>query len=150
MSGTPSLTAVQVSCVKLVRAAIQAGLLDLTAAESRVSTNRAERVWRKGLPAIEIYVLYIDGVPAGFAELARSGAETELAYFGLLPAFIGRGIGGWLLRWSIARAWSTGPPRLWVHTCTLDHPRALGVYQQAGFAIYHRQERRDDDPRSRK
>lgn len=87
---------------------------------------------------VEIFVLYIEGVPAGFAELDRRfTADTELAYFGLMPEFLGRGFGPYFLRWAIDQAWSDNKTkRLWIHTCTMDHPRALALYQQAGFSVY--------------
>lgn len=88
-------------------------------------------------PQVEVHVLYRDGVPAGYAELdRRQSPDIELAYFGLIPSFIGQGLGKFMLQWAIHRAWSYQPARFWVHTCTLDHPRALRVYQQAGFHIY--------------
>ena len=88
-------------------------------------------------PAVELNVLWLAGVPAGYAELdRRQPAEVELAYFGLLPEFIGRGLGRWLLDWTIHHAWRARPRRLWVHTCDLDHPRALAVYRNAGFRVY--------------
>lgn len=89
--------------------------------------------------AVELHVLYAHGVPAGYAELDRRQTEQneiELAYFGLLPEFVGRGYGLSFLQWAIQRAWSYQPRRLWVHTCSLDHPNALSVYQQAGFILY--------------
>jgi GNAT superfamily N-acetyltransferase len=97
---------------------------------------------------VEIFVLYVGGVPAGFYELdRRDEADVELAYFGLMPEFIGRGYGAYLLRASIDAAWQHNPRRLWVHTCTYDHPRALGVYQRAGFVVYRREPVVFDDPR---
>lgn len=88
-------------------------------------------------PLVETHVLYASGTPAGYAELDRREAdEIELAYFGLIPDFIGRGLGAYLLNWAIDRAWSYAPQRFWVHTCTLDHPRALPNYVRAGFAPY--------------
>ncbi len=88
-------------------------------------------------PAVEVNVLWVNGVPAGLAELdRRRPREIELAYFGLLPEFIGQGLGRWLLDWAIRHAWRAGPRRLWVHTCDLDHPRALGVYEKSGFRVY--------------
>jgi GNAT superfamily N-acetyltransferase len=88
-------------------------------------------------PAVEVNVLWLDGVPAGLAELdRRQPPDIELAYFGLLPEFIGQGLGRWFLAWAIRHAWRAGPRRLWVHTCDLDHPRALGVYQKCGFRAY--------------
>ena len=100
-------------------------------------------------PDVEIYVLYVSGVPAGFGELDRRiDGEVELAYFGLLPEFIGRGLGLFLLRWLIDQAWSYEPDRLWVHTCDLDHPTALQVYQKAGFVPYEREEISFASPRT--
>ena len=100
-------------------------------------------------PEIEISVLYVGGVPAGYFELDRSDPRNvELAYCGLISEFIGRGYGAYLLRAAIDGAWSVGKPqRLWVHTCTYDHPRALGVYQRAGFVVYRREAVTFDDPR---
>jgi GNAT superfamily N-acetyltransferase len=88
-------------------------------------------------PLVETHVLYASGTPAGYAELDRRKAdEIELAYFGLIPDFIGRGLGAYLLNWTVDRAWSYAPRRFWVHTCTLDHPRALPNYMRAGFEPY--------------
>ena len=50
--------------------------------------------------------------------------------------FIGQGLGRYFIQWAVDKAWSYGPRRLWLHTCTLDHPRALPNYLKAGFAIY--------------
>jgi GNAT superfamily N-acetyltransferase len=88
-------------------------------------------------PRDETHVLHVDGVPAGFAELdRRQPGEIELVQFGLIGEFIGRGLGKHFLQWVIDKAWSYGPRRFWLHTCTLDHPAALPNYQKAGFAIY--------------
>ncbi len=98
--------------------------------------------------AVEVYVLYLEGVPAGYAELdRRNNPEVELAYFGLMPEFIGRGLGDYLLSTAIDLAWSTEPSRLWVHTNTLDHPRALPLYQRHGFTVYDQEQRILPDPR---
>lgn len=88
-------------------------------------------------PDLHTFVLHYDGTPAGYFELLRSAVdEVELAYFGLAPQFIGRGLGGPLLTAAIEEAWKMSPHRVWVHTCTLDHPNALGNYQARGFSIY--------------
>ncbi len=98
--------------------------------------------------AVEIYVLYVEGVPAGYAELDRRvNPEVELVYFGLMPEFIGRGLGDYLLSAAIDIAWRYEPSRLWVHTNTLDHPRALPLYQRHGFTVYHQEQRILPDPR---
>ena len=86
---------------------------------------------------LEVQVLMADGVPAGFAELdKRVDGEIELVQFGLMPEFIGQGLGRYFLQWTIDLAWSNKPRRFWLHTCTKDHPAALPTYMKAGFAIY--------------
>lgn len=91
-------------------------------------------------PAVEVYVLYVSGVPAGYSELDRRvPGETELAYFGLLPEFTGRGLGPYLLDWSVDRAWAHDTRRVWVHTCNRDHPGAMATYQRGGFTPYRQE-----------
>jgi GNAT superfamily N-acetyltransferase len=88
-------------------------------------------------PLNEVHVLHVDGVPAGFAELDRRiEGEIELVQFGLMPGFLGQGLGRYLLQWTIDKAWTYQPRRFWLHTCTLDHPAALPNYQKAGFTVY--------------
>ena len=89
---------------------------------------------------VEVFVLHVRGVPAGYVELDRRiEGEVEIAYFGLIPEYVGRGFGAFLLDWGLGRAWSYRPNRVWLHTCSLDHPRALGVYQRAGLRVYGRE-----------
>ena len=88
-------------------------------------------------PRNELHVLYLDGSPAGFAELdRRRPEEVELVQFGLMAEFIGQGLGKWFLQWTIDRVWSYRPKRFWLHTCTLDHPAALPLYKKAGFVEF--------------
>jgi GNAT superfamily N-acetyltransferase len=90
-------------------------------------------------PGLRTFVAYYDDAPAGYYELRRDDeGGIEIAYFGLLPEFIGRGLGGRLLTDAIEEAWRSlpPPPRVWVHTCNRDHPQALSNYQARGFAIY--------------
>jgi GNAT superfamily N-acetyltransferase len=88
-------------------------------------------------PRNELHLLQVEGRPAGFAELdRRQSDEVELVQFGLMPDFIGQGLGKWLLRWTIEKAWSYAPTRFWLHTCSLDHPAALPNYRKAGFALF--------------
>lgn len=85
----------------------------------------------------EIWVLYYNGVPAGFVEYDLAGTnETEIVYFGLSCEFTGKKLGLPFLNWCIAKAWERDINRLWLHTCNLDHPAALNLYQKAGFEIY--------------
>ncbi|WP_373087076.1 GNAT family N-acetyltransferase [Sneathiella sp.] len=86
-------------------------------------------------PDTEIYVLSIRGVPAGYAELNAAGlpAVVDLAYFGIMPEFIGMRLGPYFLNWVLDEAWNKDPERVTVNTCTLDHPKALPMYQRSGF-----------------
>lgn len=86
---------------------------------------------------VEIYVLYAGGVPAGYFELDfRNMPDVDLAFFGLLPDFIGIGFSRFLLSQAIDLAWRRETKRLQVQTCTLDHPRALPLYQRMGFTPF--------------
>jgi GNAT superfamily N-acetyltransferase len=99
-------------------------------------------------PKVWLLVLYAQGEPAGYAELdVRQSPDIQLAYFGIVPKFIGQRLGPALLRATVEDAWSRNPPRLWVHTCSLDHPKAMACYQQAGFVAYDKVVRRIRDPR---
>ncbi len=86
---------------------------------------------------VETWVAYLSGTPAGYFELeAQSGGDVEIAYLGLLPRFTGRRLGGVLLTSAVERAWDLGASRVWVHTCTLDHPGALANYLARGFRVF--------------
>lgn len=108
---------------------------------SRLPWSEAEWTAWVDRPALQTWVGYLQGTPVGYFELeAQPGPEVELVYFGLLPQFIGRGIGAELLCEAVTCAWASAPRRVWVHTCTLDHPRALPGYQARGFEIYREEE----------
>lgn len=93
-------------------------------------------------PALELYVLYVDGCPAGMAELDFRDKDIGLlAYFGLVPDYIGRRLGYYFLYHAVANAWTKPISTLLVNTSSLDHPRALPLYQRMGFAPYSREER---------
>lgn len=84
--------------------------------------------------ATRIFVLSVDGAPAGFFELnTQEQATVELVYFGLMAHVRKRGLGQWMLGQALATAWSATPARVIVSTCTLDHPAALPLYQRMGF-----------------
>jgi len=98
-----------------------------------------EKQWQEHVnqPGLETWVGYVSGTPAGYFELDKqSNNNVEILYFGLLPEFIGRGLGGHLLTAAVRRAWATGAKRVWVHTCSLDHPAALANYKARGFSLY--------------
>jgi len=82
----------------------------------------------------ETWVLLKDGSVAGYFELEKKpGGEYDIAYFGLLPQYLGRGLGGYLLSQAIRRCRDLGAVRITVNTCTLDHPGALRNYIARGF-----------------
>lgn len=90
---------------------------------------------------VEIYVLYAGGVPAGFFELDfRNLPDADLVFFGLMPEFSGVGISRFLLSQAISLAWRDDTRRLQVQTCTLDHGRALPLYQRMGFEPFAQEE----------
>jgi GNAT superfamily N-acetyltransferase len=87
-------------------------------------------------------------IEVGLLELDfRAEAACELAYFGLVPDLAGKGLGRWLMAEALVRAWTREVQRVWVHTCTLDHPAALGFYRAQGFVPFARSIERFADPR---
>jgi ribosomal protein S18 acetylase RimI-like enzyme len=105
------------------------------------------RRWEEylGRPGTETWVAWVRGTPAGYVELSPTGpGEVEIAYFGLVPAFHGRGLGGHLLSVGLARAWDLAgrwpelepTRRVWVHTCSQDGPAALRNYRSRGMRLY--------------
>ena len=89
-----------------------------------------------------LYVLYVEGCPAGMAELdLRKDGVANISYFGLMPDFIGKRLGYFFLYHACQNAWAHPISRLTINTCTLDHPRALPLYQRIGFTAYAREER---------
>jgi GNAT superfamily N-acetyltransferase len=95
---------------------------------------------------LHLFVAYKDGAPAGYFELQQQDdATVEIMYFGLGERFIGKGFGGYLLTQAIEQAWLLpNTRRVWVHTCSLDHPSALQNYQARGFSLF----RTDTEPRT--
>lgn len=83
---------------------------------------------------VTVYVVYVEGAPAGYFELRQhADRSVEIAYFGLMGDYIGQGLGGWLLTKAVETGWAASPTRVWLHTCTLDHPNALPNYLRRGF-----------------
>jgi GNAT superfamily N-acetyltransferase len=86
---------------------------------------------------VSIWVMTVEGRIAGYFELrAEPAGSTELAYFGLLPEYVGRGLGKHLLSAAVERAFESGASRVWLHTCTRDHPAALPNYLARGFVPF--------------
>ena len=100
-------------------------------------------------PGVEIYAVTDPrGVEIGLLELDfREERMAELSFLGLVPELTGRGEGRWLMGNALALAWRKDVERVWVHTCTLDHPRALGFYRAQGFVPYARAIETFTDPR---
>ena len=89
-------------------------------------------------PEFQTWVAYVSGSPVGYFELeSQPGGNVEITFFGLLPSYIGRGLGGHLLTIAVEKAWQMGAYRVWLHTCSLDHPGALANYRARGFQVYH-------------
>jgi GNAT superfamily N-acetyltransferase len=93
-------------------------------------------------PAIQLFVASHNGDAgdglAGWYELRQVAEDdsVEIAYFGIVAAEFGRGFGKHLLSSAVRDAWALGPNRVWLHTCTLDHPNALPNYLARGFTPY--------------
>lgn len=86
---------------------------------------------------VHLYVLYVNGVPAGMAEIDATGRHmAEIRFFGLAPDFIGRGLSRYFLSNVVDLAWSHNPEEVRIETCTLDHPAALALYQKFGFDVF--------------
>ena len=101
-------------------------------------------------PLIEVHaVIDAGGIEVGMLELDRSEPGTcRIAYFGLVPELAGRGIGRWLMGQALAIGWRRDTARMLVHTCTLDHPHALGFYRAQGFTAIARTLETFADPRA--
>ncbi|QMU57222.1 MAG: GNAT family N-acetyltransferase [Boseongicola sp.] len=93
--------------------------------------------------AMNLWTLTGNGWPHGFFMLEdKSDGVSDLAYFGMVPEAIGRGLGSWLLRTAVLTAWDReGTQKMTLNTCTLDHPRALAMYQKVGFTPVRREEK---------
>ncbi|MBK3626229.1 MULTISPECIES: GNAT family N-acetyltransferase [Streptomyces] len=96
-------------------------------------------------PGVETWVALDRGTPAGYVELEpQDDGVVEIVYFGLVPAFRGRRIGGHLLSYGVARAWDlsqrwpelAGTERVWLHTCSLDGEHAMDNYLRRGFKLF--------------
>ena len=110
----------------------------------RAGWDRAR--WQHWAERVETWVAYADGTPAGYAEIQPLDERAEIAFFGLLDPFRGRGIGGALLAATIRRCLELSN-RVTVNTCELDGPHALRNYEARGFRIV--EERTEERGRSR-
>jgi len=98
-------------------------------------------------PELRTWVGYYSGTPAGYFELeAQPGNNVEVASFGILPAFVGQGHGGHLLTRAVTEAWGMDAARVWLHTCSLDHPHAIRNYVARGFKVFKEEDTYQEVP----
>jgi GNAT superfamily N-acetyltransferase len=101
-----------------------------------------------GSPEVEIYKLSVDTGGVGMVELDfREPGACELVFFGVSGPLIGGPAARWLINRAIERAWSRPIKRFWLHTCTLDHPKALAFYKRSGFQPFRFEVEVLEDPR---
>ncbi len=102
-----------------------------------------------GDSAVEVSAVFDRrGIEIGLLELDfRVAGECEIAFLGLVPELAGHGHGRWLMAQALAMGWRKHVTRMWVHTCTLDHPSALNFYRAQGFVPFARAVETFADPR---
>jgi GNAT superfamily N-acetyltransferase len=126
---------------------VPAILARVGAAHGWKSASRTERdwaVWFAEHPDLTFSLLSFEGEPAGIVSCGlHPGDEAEIVSFGLLPEFIGKGLGGFALTLGVQQAWALAPSvnRVWLHTSTLDHPHALPNYHRRGFRTFKTEQR---------
>ena len=91
---------------------------------------------------LKTWIGHFEGEEAGYVEMeVQEAGSVEIVYFGLLPSMIGKGLGGGMLSLSVQEAWKIeGTQRVWLHTCSEDHPHALGNYEKRGFRLFRVEE----------
>lgn len=102
-------------------------------------------------PALQTWLLSVAATPVGYVEMERQPEATiEIVQLGLLPEHIGQGLGGRLLTEATEAAWRQGASRVWLHTCSLDHPHALAHYQARGFRLFRTETKSKELPEAGK
>lgn len=97
---------------------------------------------------VEVFAADGEREAMGIVELdRRKPSDVEITFFGLRPDAVGRGLGGAMMAEALHQAWQADTRRVWLHTCTLDHPGALGFYRRMGFVPFARSLEVIDDPR---
>jgi GNAT superfamily N-acetyltransferase len=115
---------------------------------SRIRMPDEELAARLHSPQLEVYSLVDGGRDEGLLELDfREPGHCEIGMFGVAANLVGTGAGRWLMNRALEIAWSRPVTRVWLHTCTFDHPAALAFYQRSGFRPFRRQVEVADDPR---
>ena len=93
---------------------------------SRIRMPDAELAAHLHSPQLEVYALVDGGRDEGLLELDyREPGQCEIVMFGVTAKLVGSGAGRWLMNRALDIAWSRPIERLWLHTCTNDHPAAL-------------------------
>jgi GNAT superfamily N-acetyltransferase len=99
-------------------------------------------------PSVEVHILRHRGRDEGILEIDfRKFPEVEISFLGVVPNLLGKGAGRYLMNRALEISWGRAPKRVTIHTCTLDHPRALEFYLKTGFVPYCRSVEIADDPR---
>ncbi len=105
---------------------------------SRLSWDYQQWLDYVSAPQVRTWLLWVKGTPAGYIELLKHpDLSVEIKFFGLLPQFIGKGLGAALADAAVMLAAQWQADRIWLHTCSADHPSALKNYQLAGFVVSH-------------
>lgn len=100
-------------------------------------------------PGLETWVAYVDGAPAGYCEMVEEeDGGVQIHHFGLLPGFIGQGLGGHFLSIVVRRAWDRGAKRVWLSTCSHDHKHAMKNYLSRGFRLVEERTGPGNGPRA--
>jgi len=105
----------------------------------KMRTKWSDAEWHEfwDRPELQVWVAYVEGTPIGFYELESDGeGNTEFVKFGIISEFIGKGFGGRMLTQAVKQAWENGAKRVWLHTCSLDHPVARNNYESRGFKLF--------------
>jgi GNAT superfamily N-acetyltransferase len=115
---------------------------------ARIQMRDADLAAKIQSPRVDIYALVNEGRDEGLLELDfRETGACEIGMFGVTANLVGCGAGRWLMNRALELAWSREVSRVWLHTCTFDHPAALNFYQRSGFRPFRRQIVVGDDPR---
>ena len=86
--------------------------------------------------ALETWVAYVAGTPAGYYELEKEkDGSVRIECLGLLKQFFGQGLDSALLTKAVKRCWQMDANRVWLRTCSHDHPHALQNYLARGFKL---------------
>jgi GNAT superfamily N-acetyltransferase len=114
----------------------------------RIRMSDADLAAKIQSPGLAEYALVHDGRDEGLLELDfREAGACEIGMFGVTANLVGTGAGRWLMNHALELAWARDVSRVWLHTCSFDHPAALGFYQRSGFRPFRRQIEVEDDPR---